>query len=145
MNFLQYKSDEMYSSTQLIRTSKMIFDKLSKNEIEKAIILRDGKPSFLLMDFSKYEEIMLDYMKLKEAQLSDYNVNLNNNPKNENKKTEKISVETTKKNTENLNSQKETLNKEETEELNIALKKIDNLDINEISDEQKQELKEFWD
>ena len=56
MGLLLYKSDEMFSATQLIRQSKMIFDKVVKNEIEKAIILRDGKPGFLLMDFAKYEK-----------------------------------------------------------------------------------------
>ena len=66
MGLLLYKSDEMFSATQLIRQSKMIFDKVVKNEIEKAIILRDGKPGFLLMDFTKYEKIMGDYEKLKK-------------------------------------------------------------------------------
>ena len=65
MALLLYKSDEMFSATQLIRQSKMIFDKVVNNEIEKAIILRDGKPGFLLMDFEKYEKIMADYEKLK--------------------------------------------------------------------------------
>ena len=142
MNFLQYKSDEMYSSTQLIRTSKMIFDKLSKKEIEKAIILRDGKPSFLLMDFSKYEEIMLDYMQLKEAQQSNVNAKLNNN---ESEQKEETVEEKTKNDGEKSTKQKEPLNKEETEELNVALKKIDNLNLDEISEDKKQEIKEFWD
>lgn len=66
MGLLLYKSNEMFSSTELIRKSKMIFDKVLDNEIEKAIILRDGKPSFLLMEFSKYEKIMAEYEELKE-------------------------------------------------------------------------------
>lgn len=66
MALLLYKSDEMFSSTELIRKSKMIFDKVLDEEIEKAIILRDGKPSFLLMEFSKYEKIMAEYEELKE-------------------------------------------------------------------------------
>ena len=60
MNYLRYSSDEMFSSTELIRKSKMIFDKLNKEEIEKAIILRDGKPGFMLLDFATYEKIMKD-------------------------------------------------------------------------------------
>jgi len=64
MNYLRYSSDEMFSSTELIRKSKTIFDKLNKNEIEKAIILRDGKPGFMLLDFATYERIMKDYEKL---------------------------------------------------------------------------------
>jgi hypothetical protein len=43
----------------------MIFNKVLDNEIEKAIILRDGKPTFLLMEFGKYEKIMAEYEKLK--------------------------------------------------------------------------------
>ena len=67
MALLLYESKEMFSSTELIRKSKMIFDKIVNDEIEKAIILRDGKPGFMLMDFKKYEAIMADYEKLKES------------------------------------------------------------------------------
>jgi hypothetical protein len=66
MDLLQYRSNEMFSSTELIRKSKMVFDKISKKEIEKAVILRDGKPSFMLMDFKKYEELISEYLELKE-------------------------------------------------------------------------------
>ncbi len=66
MTHLLYASNEMFSSTQLIRKSKDIFDKLSSNEIDKAIILRDGKPNFMLLDFNKYEKIMKEYSLLKE-------------------------------------------------------------------------------
>ncbi len=66
MDLLQYRSNEMFSSTELIRKSKMVFDKISKKEIEKAVILRDGKPSFMLMDFKKYEELISEYIQLKE-------------------------------------------------------------------------------
>lgn len=70
MALLLYKSDEMFSSTELIRKSKMIFDKIVDKEIEKAIILRDGKPGFLLMDFKKYEKIMAEYERLKQKESS---------------------------------------------------------------------------
>ena len=66
MNPLLYSSNEMFSSTELIRKSKMIFDKLLKSEIEKAIILRDGKPGFMLLDFEEYEKLMKEYLELKE-------------------------------------------------------------------------------
>ncbi len=65
MSLLLYKSEEMYSSTELIRKSKTIFNKVLDQEIEKAIILRDGKPSFLLMEFAKYEKIMAEFEELK--------------------------------------------------------------------------------
>jgi hypothetical protein len=51
----------MYSSTQLIRHSKSIFNKIIDNKIDKAIIFRDGKPSFILLDFEKYEKIMAKF------------------------------------------------------------------------------------
>jgi hypothetical protein len=38
MGHLLYSSSEMFSSTELIRKSKMIFDKLLSDEIQKAII-----------------------------------------------------------------------------------------------------------
>lgn len=65
MSLLQYTSSEMYSSTELIRKSKTIYDKLNNKEIEKAIILRDGKPSFMLLDFETYERIMNEYLEMK--------------------------------------------------------------------------------
>ena len=61
MSYLLYSSNEMFSSTTLIRQSKLIFDKLNANEIAKAVILRDGKPSFVLLDFDKYEAMMSEY------------------------------------------------------------------------------------
>lgn len=68
MGLLLYKSNEMFSSTELIRKSKTIFNKIIDKEIEKAIIMRDGKPGFLLMDFAKYEKIMAEFEELKNAQ-----------------------------------------------------------------------------
>ena len=70
MGLLLYKSNEMFSSTELIRKSKMIFNKIIDQEIEKAIIMRDGKPGFMLMDFAKYEEIMAEFEDLKAQSLS---------------------------------------------------------------------------
>lgn len=66
MGLLQYTSNEMFSSTELVRKNKYIFDKLNKNEIEKAIILRDGKPNIILLDFNEYERIIGEYLELKE-------------------------------------------------------------------------------
>jgi hypothetical protein len=76
MNYLLYASNEMFSSTELVRKSKKIFDKLAKKEINKAVILRDGKPNFVMLDFAFYEKIMDEYMMLKE------NLNTNGNFKN---------------------------------------------------------------
>ena len=93
MNYLRYSSDEMFSSTELIRKSKKIFDKLNKKEIEKAIILRDGKPGFMLLDFATYEKIMKNYERLSaktdksnhEEYLSLDDIEVSHDPKNETK------------------------------------------------------------
>jgi len=89
MGHLLYTSNEMYSSTELIRKSKTIFNKILTKEIDKAIILRDGKPSFMLLDFNKYEKIMAEYDILK-ANLNTNNItnlNTNSNIKEKSKKT----------------------------------------------------------
>lgn len=82
MNYLQYKSDEMYSSTTLIRKSKMVFGKLQNKEIEKAVILRDGKPSFMLLNFDEYEKLMEEFISLKKSHTKK-EVNQITLPKNE--------------------------------------------------------------
>ena len=91
MSNLLYSSNEMYSSTDLIRKSKIIFNKIINNEIDKAIILKDGKPSFMLLDFDKYEKIMVEYNKLKTKELSNKSIKVNTTKKN--KKTKEISKE----------------------------------------------------
>jgi len=70
MNHLQYTSKEMISATELVRKSKKVFNSVQKGEIDKAVILRDGKPSFISIDFNKYEQIMSEYIFLKENQKS---------------------------------------------------------------------------
>lgn len=133
MSLLQYTSKEMFSSTDLIRKSKMVFDKINNKEIEKAIILRDGKPSFMLMDFTKYEELITEYLELKEL------VNIYDNKK---KKT------TNEKLTQDVSH--ETKNEIDNKELEKALAEIEKLDFNtsekkQLSNEEKKEqLKDFW-
>lgn len=61
MDYLLYSSKEMFSSTELVRKSKMIFDKLANKEIDKAVILRDGKPAFMMFDFDRYEKMMREF------------------------------------------------------------------------------------
>ncbi|MEA2049840.1 MAG: hypothetical protein U9O56_03845 [Campylobacterota bacterium] len=97
MGLLLYKSNEMFSATELIRKSKMIFDKVVNDEIEKAIILRDGKPGFLLMDFVKYEKIMAEYEELKalgdEQKEQDNQIKFDKKQKNKKaKKTKDIEI-----------------------------------------------------
>ncbi len=131
MNPLQYTSKEMFSSTELIRKSKMIFDKLNICEIEKAIILRDGKPSFMLLDFETYEKIMKEYVELKSKQNKKEPL-LKDPPIKESKQEETKSIK--------------ELNEEDLEE---ALAQIDELDIESLDTPKKQEekepLKDFWD
>jgi hypothetical protein len=65
----------MFSSTDLIRKSKMIFDKINSREIDKAIILRDGKPNFMLLNFGLYEKVMAEYDALKKLYEEDTRIN----------------------------------------------------------------------
>lgn len=133
MSLLQYTSGEMFSSTELIRKSKNIFEKLNKNEIEKAVILRDGKPSFMLLDFIKYENLINDYIELQTK------VKELENKISDSKKSTKTQ--------EKLEDTSSDIDKEQYEE---ALAKIEELDLNfeekqtvknENSD---QQLKDFW-
>lgn len=135
MNLLQYTSNEMYSSTQLIRNSKMIFEKIIDNEIDKAIILRDGKPSFMLLDFEKYEKIMNEYIELKNK---DKKHKLKTIKTNKNIPKDKESVEEIK--VEKDVDKKEELNKLSTGNKKEIIKS--NINLNKDSDEH---LKEFWD
>ena len=144
MNPLQYTSKEMFSSTELIRKSKMVFDKLNKQEIEKAIILRDGKPSFMLLDFESYEKIMKEYLELKSRP------SLNTNRREIIITEEPIKEIIQEKEPEKI-IEKEPKNLEELDEkdLEAALAQIDELDLENFEspkeDDKKQPLKDFWD
>lgn len=133
MGLLQYTSNEMFSSTELVRKNKNIFDKLNRNEIEKAIILRDGKPGIILLDFNYYEQIINEYLQLKE-------------------KYTNLSIQ--KKENETIVDKEKVIFKDDfdeinTEDLKNALDEIDKIDFSfdsESAKETKSEpLKEFWD
>ena len=143
MSLLQYTSKEMFSSTELVRKSKNIFDKLNKKEIEKAIILRDGKPNTILLDFEEYEKIMTDYLKLKGKDVGE--IRSIESEKNETVKSDK---NISKK--ENIEDKKISSNtKIEDEDFQAALNKIDDLefftDSSELKKDKDETLKEFWD
>ena len=132
MSLLQYTSDEMFSATDLVRKNKSIFDKLQKKEIEKAIILRDGKPSIMMLDFSEYEKLMKDYLSLTAGN----STNINTTTINETV----IEGQTIK--SESKISQ---------EDYEAAMKEIEKISFSsdfsiKEDDEQKapQALKEFW-
>ncbi|MGJ0286976.1 hypothetical protein [Aliarcobacter cryaerophilus] len=132
MSLLQYTSDEMFSATDLVRKNKSIFDKLQKKEIEKAIILRDGKPSIMMLDFSEYEKLMKDYLNLKAGN----STNINTKTKNETLVEEKTIKSDSK------------ISQEDYE---AAMKEIEKISFSsdfsiKEDDEQKtpQALKEFW-
>jgi hypothetical protein len=123
MGLLQYTSNEMFSSTELVRKSKNIFDKLNKNEIEKAIILRDGKPGIILMDFNYYEQLMSEYISLKN-QIGSTNI--------QNTKVTKI---------EKIEDEIKEITKSE-------VKIIDDIEFSfntDLAEEKVEPLKEFWD
>ena len=137
MSYLLYSSDEMFSSTQLIRQSKLIFDKVSSKEIEKAIILRDGKPTFILFDFKEYEAIMKDYMYLKAK------LNTNNITKQENIQTTTRTIEQT----EDSIVIEDDMDIKEKQSCEIAETKLDDFVV-ELDDDSidiaNGEIKEFW-
>ncbi len=124
MPLLQYTSKEMFSSTELVRKSKNIFDKLNKKEIEKAIVLRDGKPGIILLDFNEYEKIMNDYLKLKE----------------------KSSTLKEKSENEIVKKEFQEEDKRVENDFSIVLDDIEKLEL-EINSSSKttEPLKEFWD
>ncbi|MDK2041174.1 hypothetical protein [Aliarcobacter butzleri] len=143
MSLLQYTSKEMFSSTELVRKSKNIFDKLNRKEIEKAIILRDGKPNTILLDFEEYEKIMTDYLKLKgkdTVEISSIESEKNETVKSDKNISKKENIEDTK-----ISSN----TKIEDEDFQAALNKIDDLefftDINQLKKDKDETLKEFWD
>lgn len=132
MSLLQYTSDEMFSATDLVRKNKSIFDKLQKKEIEKAIILRDGKPSIMMLDFSEYEKLMKDYLNLKAGNSTNINTKTIN---------ETIIEEKTIKSDSKISQ----------EDYEAAMKEIEKISFSsdfsiKDDDEQKtpQALKEFW-
>ncbi|MBF7070245.1 hypothetical protein [Aliarcobacter butzleri] len=143
MSLLQYTSKEMFSSTELVRKSKNIFDKLNRKEIEKAIILRDGKPNTILLDFEEYEKIMTDYLKLKGKDTVEI-------PSIESEKNETVKSDKNISKKENIEDRKISSNtKIEDEDFQAALNKIDDLefftDSNQLKKDKDETLKEFWD
>ncbi|MCG3669742.1 hypothetical protein L5F33_05695 [Aliarcobacter butzleri] len=143
MSLLQYTSKEMFSSTELVRKSKNIFDKLNRKEIEKAIILRDGKPNTILLDFEEYEKIMTDYLKLKGKDTAEI-------PSIESEKNETVKSDKNISKKENIEDRKISSNtKIEDEDFQAALNKIDDLefftDSNQLKKDKDETLKEFWD
>ncbi|MDX9960662.1 MAG: hypothetical protein RBS32_04175 [Aliarcobacter sp.] len=131
MGLLQYTSNEMFSSTELVRKNKYIFDKLNKNEIEKAIILRDGKPNIILLDFNEYERIIGEYLELKE------NAGMPIIKKEDKEIQKKVPIKI------------ETKEKIDKLEYQNALKEIEKLDFSfdseKVKEEKNEQLKEFWD
>lgn len=127
MPLLQYSSKEMFSATDLVRKNKYIFDKLNSNEIEKAVILKDGKPSFIMMDFDFYEEIIEEYEKLKSR----------NRKIVDDKKEEIPSI--------NDNQESNEFDKISEDEFKKALEDIEKLEKqNNIENIKSDELKDFW-
>ena len=134
-SLLQYKSNEMIPSTQLIRKSKQVFDSLQNSEIDKAVILRDGKPSFMLLDFYKYEELINDYIKLQEK-VKQKDLRKPEIIQDEKKVIEEESIDEI--NNDEINNK----------DLEDALAQIENLDLDfqkKVSTKKENEaLKDFW-
>jgi ATP-dependent Lon protease len=163
----------MFSSTELIRKSKQVYEKILNGEIEKAVILRDGKPTFMLLDFEKYEKIMTEYDKLKKtkkAKKNTKNITTSKVEETEEAKVEEVKVieENISQNTDEIslsivekvsmvsnedeNKAKEVLEEIE-QEVQEGLEVLDNLDFDDefrqeverkVREKKEQELKEFW-
>lgn len=146
MTYLQYKSSEMFSSTQLIRKSKQLFDKIEKHEIEKAIILRDGKPSFIMLDFEIYEMIMSDYEKLKKLESTLHKDFTQVDIPNDKLLEENILKDEKVNQVEKSNKNLETKLKTKEEKKSALLDKLDSIEGIIINDtnEKPDNLKEFW-
>jgi len=168
MTHLLYASDEMFSSTQLVRKSKDIFDKLTSKKIKKAVILRDGKPNFMLLEFHEYEKIMKEYQELKTNNSSNIQTTIQQEEVIVKKVVQEVKedpIELKLDFTDILNDEfevqeeqvreSEVLNDEEIAqaELAKALAQIDSLDLDpELKNEAKEKLrenspaqiKEFW-
>lgn len=141
MNLLQYKSNEMISSTELIRKSKSIFNKIQKKEIEKAVILRDGKPQFMLLDFETYEKLMTEYLSFKENKEFLPKIKKEKIKKEEIIENTEIAEEDIQKafdEIEKLNLEPRTVSS--TEKIEIT---VDDIIEEEIKNEEEP-LKEFW-
>ncbi len=141
MNLLQYKSNEMISSTELIRKSKSIFNKIQKKEIEKAVILRDGKPQFMLLDFETYEKLMTEYLSFKENKEFSPKIKKEKIKKEEIIENTEIAEEDIQKafdEIEKLNLEPRTVSS--TEKIEIT---VDDIIEEEIKNEEEP-LKEFW-
>lgn len=145
MNYLQYTSDEMFSATQLIRKSKKIFDDIENRKIEKGVILRDGKPSFIMLEFRQYEKLMKRLIELEEEENKSINIK-------ENLAIDDLNID----NLEIINDEKDT---EEDKELyksedkkveksskDAILEKLDSIDgiINNDNKKDEDKYKEFW-
>lgn len=129
MGKIYYSSDEMFSSTDLIRKSKPIFDLVASKSIEKAVILRDGKPSFILLDFFEYEKLMKDYISLKEENSKKNTLFTNKFIANDNVQPE----------------QKVDKNEMSEEVYESSYDEIQNLEVDYEDKKTKAPLKEFWD
>ena len=141
MSYLLYSSEEMFSATELLRKSKNIFDKISTEEIDKAIILRDGRPTFLLFDFKKYESIMKDYEYYKSFYNTYNNSSLNSTIEKKTVLNERV-----------IEAKDETMPievKRNNSEVEVTKSHIDDDFIVELSTEIQNEnlsgeIKEFW-
>lgn len=142
MDYLLYSSKEMFSSTDLIRKSKMIFDKLGNDEINKAIILRDGKPSFIMLEFDKYEAMMKDYQSLKSSNVTEYKTQVSYTKQHTIiKDNEKIVKDECK---DIIIKEVVNLDDEEAELLK-TLKALDDMDFEDNDDKDIKSLDEFDD
>jgi antitoxin StbD len=58
MRALLERSDQAISVTEVSRSAKTIFDRLSSGEQKKYVVMRNNAPAAVMMPVSVYEELM---------------------------------------------------------------------------------------
>jgi antitoxin StbD len=58
MNSLLERSNQAISVTEVSRSAKIIFDRLSSGEQEKYVVMRNNAPAAVMMPVSVYEAMM---------------------------------------------------------------------------------------
>ena len=58
MRALLERSDQAVSVTEVSRSAKTIFDRLSSGEQKKFVVMRNNAPAAVMMPVSVYEELM---------------------------------------------------------------------------------------
>lgn len=65
------RADQAITATDLQRDAKAIFNKLQSGEQDRFVVMRNGKPEFVLMPVTTYESIVCELMELRSLTAAD--------------------------------------------------------------------------